>query len=526
MSGFRMLLGLHLKMLRNGSKEKGLAVVLMQVILIGAGLMGFTWLLQRYVFSRFAEGFTGPGAWIIYTFILLWVFLVVLVQGLRNLVPHYYKSADLTWLVTTPLPGDHVFAFKFLTSILKGFKDTIFLSLPLLLAACWVGGMHWSYFPLLLVVIFAFTIVPSALAVVFGMAALRVVSVKVFGGLVTALNLLLTAAFWVGVWNADVIEGLALFLFEGSANLIPMVSAGKIVDALVIGAIGEAIVPAGILLATGVVTLFLTFMVSRLLFYQGWLNVQDTTDAKTSFRRGKGTSGLIPSLLFTEWKFALRNQEMLPGFIMMLGIFVVSVFPFARGNWLGGSVEAALVVAMLAAAVLPALGVIVMFVPIETATNKGLLKGRFQLIKTLALGANTVFAYRMLRVFVPAALLGGIGVFLFSLLLDTSPVLTLMAVFVLQLGFVAVHEATELFYYAKLDKRYPILGEVFCWVALLLYIIGAGGPLLLWALRDVFTIFFTPAFLPSAVILVVASILTVWAARKLAVYAWDEMEFE
>ena len=157
---------------------------------------------------KFIAKFPGLGAVLTERLLFtLFAFLFALLL-LSNLVIAYtnlFRNRETTFLLTLPVSAQTIFNWKFIETVILASWAFLFLIAPLLVAFGLVRGVPWHFYPLTVLLIGLFIILPgvlgSALAIVIG----RHLDRKSFQVmlLVVAVVLLAFVAFW---WKANPVD--------------------------------------------------------------------------------------------------------------------------------------------------------------------------------------------------------------------------------------------------------------------------------------------------------------------------------
>lgn len=271
---------------------------------------------------------------------------MTLTQSMVNLIPRFYRSPDLNYLLALPIPANQVLALKFLTAQLQSSLAALFLSLAVLIATGWSIGAPWYYYAALLPIYGIFTLIPAGIGLLVGMVLLRVMTAKTFSRLAGGLSLGTPIAwFWfAGRFTMDHLVPLlarTMELFDWlrriPPDLLSPVSVGRLFNALAVGTPVQGVRPLIMFLLVTGVTMILIFWLARYLFLQGWLVTQSASAAplrkavKTKLKRE--TKAYIPWVvaLLTEWRRARRNEEVRFMFYLVLAGYVTAVFFLV--NW-------------------------------------------------------------------------------------------------------------------------------------------------------------------------------------------------
>ena len=174
---------------------------------IGLFIVGYLG-LSFWLFSaglKFVAGFIGLGAVLTERLLfLLFAFLFVLLL-LSNLVISYtnfFRNRETAFLLTLPVPRQTIFRWKFIESTLLASWAFVFLIAPLLAAFGQTRQVPWHFYPVTLVLIGLFIVLPGVIGAWLAIHLARFLDRRSFQVAVIsgAILLLLLAAFW---WNAQ-----------------------------------------------------------------------------------------------------------------------------------------------------------------------------------------------------------------------------------------------------------------------------------------------------------------------------------
>ncbi|MFW0859192.1 MAG: putative ABC transporter permease subunit [Dehalococcoidia bacterium] len=366
MSHLALLFNLHKQILINTYWRTRRQQIITTLFLCGAIalVLGGGYAIQRFLLT---EALDFVPAVILFGFILFWIFATAFTESLPNLVPRFYRSPDLNYLLALPIPANRVVAIKFLVAQLQSVRGVLFLTLMLLVAVGWALGAPWYYYLLLLPAFQLFALIPAGLGLLLGMALLRVMTARTFVRLAGILTWLPFVGIWVipEVIGEDllplIIRVLDFFAWLDPvwAELIPLVSAAMFFNAIAAGELIQAGRPLLMLLLVSGVTMAIILWLARHLFYQGWLITQSAPSkaVRAPRRRSAAPRRTIAhapwyALVVSEWHFAVRNGEMRLAFLGLLAMFAALIFVLAEGIILGEEPAAAMVVLTIAAAIL------------------------------------------------------------------------------------------------------------------------------------------------------------------------------
>ncbi|MBT9148888.1 MAG: hypothetical protein DDT28_00305 [Dehalococcoidia bacterium] len=540
------------------TRRQRITTTLLISAVVGA-TVGAAYLFNRYLLLQFLDPawLLDPAfGWFAFGLVVIFIFFAALTQSMANLIPRFYRSPDLNYLLALPIPANRVLAIKFLAAQLQSSLGVLFLSFAVLIATGWSIGAPWYYYAALLPVFWVFTLIPAGIGLLIGMVLLRLMTAKTFSRLAGVLSFG-TIIVWfalAGIPMEQLIPLLArameLFgrLPHILVDLIPLVSAGSLLNAFAVAEPVQGIRPLLMLLMVTGVAMILIFWLARHLFLQGWLVTQSApaapirkARAAAARREAKVHPPWIAAVL-TEWRRALRNEEMRLTFFGMLAGYVAAVVFLIDGrllDWLGGSPAAGLVVLVLYAAVLLPMGVVILFLPAAQLAQAGSSKAMDQLLrrsmwltKALPLTTTEVVLIAVVKIMVVPFLLGAVGILIYALVAEVALVHALLAVIgllLLLLGSSVGSTGQEFWGYARAGKINPLIANLLDTLVPIAYFIAAAGPLTLYLLGGIpWLAFFRiqPLLIGGLISWPAVSLLAIWGGWKLATRSWEAMEIE
>jgi len=504
--------------------------------------------------AYFLSDFLDPAwGWIAFALVAAFIFFAALTTSQANLIPHFYRSPDLAYLLALPIPANQVLAVKFLAVQLQSSLGVLFLSLGLLIAAGWGIGAPWYYYTAVLPFFWLFTLVPAGIGLLLGMALLRVMTAQALSLLAGALSLgTLIAWFAIAALPPEQLMPLLVRLAElfgwlsPLAELNPLISAGHLLYALASAAPVQGLRPLLMLLLVTGATMLVIFWLARHLFYQGWLLTQSAPASQPRKAARLGGGAIHPPLIaavLTQWRLAQRNREMWFASFGLLAGYLALIFFLLEGRllvWLGGSSGVALLAIILGAAVVLPMGLSLLFMPLNQLSQAenakamlGLLKRSLWLTKALPLTTAEVILTEALKITVPALLLGAAGILAFTLLgaaASSHALLALVGLALLLLSMAVIMIGLEYWGYGLGEKLSPAMANLLQMLIPLVYLLAAAGPLTLYLLAGAI-----PGLAPlqSQLLLLggllswpLVSLLAIWVGWRLAVRSWEAMEID
>ena len=154
---------------------------------------------------RFIAKFPGLGAvlterlmYVLFAFL----FALLLLSNLIISYTNFFQNRETTFLLTLPIPTQTIFQWKFIESTVLASWAFIFLIAPLLAAFGLVRGVPWHFYPVTLMLIALFIVLPGVLGAILAIWMGRFLDRRSFQLTMvgTAVVLLAVAAFW---WKAQ-----------------------------------------------------------------------------------------------------------------------------------------------------------------------------------------------------------------------------------------------------------------------------------------------------------------------------------
>jgi ABC-2 type transport system permease protein len=154
---------------------------------------------------KFIAKFPGLGAvlterllYVLFAFLFALLLLSNLIIGYTNL----FRNRETAFLLTLPVPAQTIFQWKFIESTVLASWAFVFLIAPLLAAFGLVRGVPWHFYPVTLVLIALFIVLPGVLGAALATWVGRFLDRRSFqiAMVGTAVVLLALAAFW---WKAQ-----------------------------------------------------------------------------------------------------------------------------------------------------------------------------------------------------------------------------------------------------------------------------------------------------------------------------------
>jgi ABC-2 type transport system permease protein len=188
--------GRRLLALRQQSK---LLTALIALFLVGYAALAF---LLFYHGLRFAGQFPGLGAVLIERMLFLLFACLFALLLLSNLVISYtnlFRNRETTFLLPLPLPPQTIFRWKLIESTLLASWAFLFLLAPMLAAYGLTQKAAWHFYPVTLVFLGVFIVLPAAAGAWLATTVARFMDRRAFQlvALAAAAGLILLSALWL-----------------------------------------------------------------------------------------------------------------------------------------------------------------------------------------------------------------------------------------------------------------------------------------------------------------------------------------
>ncbi|MCW3489494.1 putative ABC transporter permease subunit [Dethiobacter alkaliphilus] len=467
------------------------AIIIGQIVL--------TNLLYRHVFSNiviFDEMVIGMLS-VFFFVAIIWIYLISLVQSISNFMQNFYKSPDLNYLISIPIPFNHVFSFKLFEHIISSTKSMLFLFSPFLAAlGIWVSA-PLIYYITIIPLYFTISIIPCAIGVIVAMTGLRLIPPKAFNIVTPMLTFAINVGFALlltrvqGISSTYIIRIIEFLERPWVADIIPVTGGIRLFYSAVIGEWSSY--AALFLLITSFLFLSIALIISKKLFFEGWAKnqlVESTVSKKKeveSDNRKDSNSNEIIEWIKTEWKMAIRNHEMLMGSAIMLLFYLFAIFAFIYGGLFSNNPLLGVSLLITIAAIFNIIAVSILFIPADITKDKNLWKNRYWLLKVMPLEGRRVFNIQCNMFFIPGYIISLVGIIAYSAVNGLSVhliVLSILSMFFILYGSSAIYTSAELLSLTDYFEGNAFLGNLITIVLPVVYAILSAGSIALYLAKD------------------------------------------
>lgn len=151
---------------------------------------------------KFVSRFPGLGSLLLERLLFLlfgFLFVMLLFSNLVIGYTNFFRNRESQGLLTLPIPSSTIFQWKFIESAVLASWAFLFLIAPLLAAFGMVRGVEWHFYPVTMVLIALFIVLPAVAGAWMAVLLARYMERRVFQlvAVGTAMVLLVAAAFWL-----------------------------------------------------------------------------------------------------------------------------------------------------------------------------------------------------------------------------------------------------------------------------------------------------------------------------------------
>lgn len=514
------------------------AVIIGQIILIN--------ILNKTVFSNIfiSDEMVKPMLNLFFLVTIIWIYLISFVQSISTFIRNFYKSPDMNYLISIPIPLNYVFLFKFFEHIISSIKSMLFLFFPFLAAlGLWVNA-PLIYYLLIIPLYIIISIIPCAIGVIVAMIGLRLVPVKVFNIVTSTFTFAINVSFAVlfsrvqDISSTYIIKIIEFFEKPFMSDIIPVTAGVRIFYSAVMREWSNF--SALFLLAISILFISIAFMISKKLFFEGWAKNQLIESQVTKKRviesniHKDSQRNEIFQWIKTEWLMAIRNSEMIMGSAFMLMFYLFSIFSFVYGGFFSNDPLLGVSLLITIAAIFNIIAVSIVFIPTDITKDKSLWKRRYWLLKVMPLEEKKVFNIQCIMFFVPAYIISLVGIIIYSAVNTLSIHLILLSVlsmFFILFGSSAIYISVELLALTDFFEKNAFLGNIITLIIPILYGILSAGSIALFLAKNLVANIMILSDISSLLNIPIVSILSVTTvvatfifSRLVFIRVWGNLE--
>lgn len=427
---------------------------------------------------------------------VIWIYLTSFVQSISTFMQKFYKSPDMNYLISIPLPLNYVFLFKFFEHIISSTKSMLFLFFPFLAAlGIWVNApliYYISIIPLFTVI----SIIPCAMGVMVAMIGLRLIPAKTFNIVTPIFTFTINVTFAVlftrvqDISTTYIVRLIEFLEKPWISDIIPVTGGIRLFNSAVVGEWSSY--AALFLLITSLLFIYIAFISSKKLFFEGWAKNQHIEsqikkrEAESDNYKDSSSNEII-QWVKTEWKMALRNYEMLVGSAFMLFFYLLAVFTFIYGGLFSNNPLIGVSLLITIASIFNIIAVSILFIPADITKDKNLWKNRYWLLKIMPLEGKKVFNIQCNMFFIPGYIISLGGIIAYSAVNGLSMhliLLSILSMFFILYGSSAIYTSTELLSLSDFFENNTFLGNLITIIFPVLYGFASAGSITLLLAKD------------------------------------------
>lgn len=531
-----MLVNKHFK----DKKQTAKSLLLIGVIL-GVAVAAISFLKIKVIGSY--DDILADDAFMAMMVVLSMVFMLIsafqFFASLMGLIPNFYQSPDMNYLVSTPLKSGVILVYKlFNHTVSTIMKEAIFF-LPILLAisiSLKVSPVFYLFLPF---VYFLIATTSAGVGVFLGMLYLRRFSMKSYRYLINGGHFILVSSVWAfAVFNVSVPNPLVrfaewIFTTEYLYLALPFISGAEVLAGIGVGSLKGIAIPALFLLSVPALITFITYKIAQKSFYTGWMNSVPVEKAK---KVEKHTPAKVPekcltpilSMIKYEWIRASKNYDIMMGSLMFFAMYGLLIF---FSNRLGSDYPILFIcIAMAVGISLVYIASSVPFVSSDIMKNPLTAKYQHSLLKYLPVSSREILLSRNLMITLPSIIILTIGISVLSVMFKLTFYTWLMIVItqiIITVGYGVLTQSFDIVYYQRFFHTNKFVGGLLSIVIQIVYFFLTIGLYIVYILDLSFLKGLTN-LLNVPLIVIVAAITVIFQLTysfKKGQEAWDKMEF-
>lgn len=262
-------------------------LMLAVITLFVVGYWGTSYLLFHHGF-RFLGNMPGVGTLVVERMLYVFFAFLFVMLIFSNMIIGYaalYKSPEMQWMLTLPVPVNRVYLWKMLETALLASWAFLFLSAPMIVAYGWSRHVGVMFYVLVFVLFLPFTLVSAGAGslIVLGVARYlprRIFKLLLFGvgaALMVTFGILVRPVSAADLQETQMINALDQVLRNSNFCRHPLLPSSWVVQSMV--AWGDGWAGRGsffflVVLSNGLMAAMISVVASGRLFYDGWSRSQ------------------------------------------------------------------------------------------------------------------------------------------------------------------------------------------------------------------------------------------------------------
>jgi hypothetical protein len=222
---------------------------------------------------------------------------LLLLGAIRFAYQVFYLSADLEWLLASPVPSSRIFIAKFLENWMYSGLIVFSFGWPIALAYGAFAGAPGAYYPVALVATALLAAYSGSIGILVCLPLMRYVTAKRFRELLLTLSMVLTIGLYLVFRLAGISEQGQASVFQ--PGWLPTTHLGNIVRSSAAGDWSSTLNPSIAFILPGVFIAAIAYTVSLRLYLKG-LQRKGEADERIRARKGEGFIYQASSLLSAD----------------------------------------------------------------------------------------------------------------------------------------------------------------------------------------------------------------------------------
>lgn len=345
MREFRLLLYSHIKTVVTSISTMGAFRLVSFVFVIACFLLGSYYLFFRIFGYLLSLEIIGPALTDRLIEMSFFVFFTMLLfSNVITSFSTFYNDKELDFLFSLPVRPTDVYLVKLIENYLYASWATMILAIPLVIAYGVTSHAPFFYFPLSLLSVFVFPLIPAALASIFIFSLLRMFPrLQARDIILLSLGLIMTLTFlYMKITNPGLLKILETEnereLLMYAANLttiggtyVPSTWLSNILRGLR-AAQASGFFYCGLLFTVSLATTILAYLFAKLLYVQSWLLIGEHV-ARRRFKRSLLSSHLthpMRTFLMKDILTFIREPTQWVQLSMFVILLIVYIFSLRR----------------------------------------------------------------------------------------------------------------------------------------------------------------------------------------------------
>lgn len=349
-----------------------------------------------------------------------------------KLLPNFYESPDIQYLVSTPLSTKSILFYKLINHTFKVVRSESVVAVPMIFFLGINVHARLGFFIFFPIIYFLIASLACLLGMVLGIMYLKKFSSKSYKIVSGSLQFLYFALIWV-IFVFKIIDFDKLLSLLGTPffkdyviQLIPAYTGSQLLANIALGHWNSAFIMGLIFIASMAIYLGLILSLVNKSFSKGLMNTGILSQKKS--KTGRTSAYTVKSvnrppvfaLLCMQWKNALHNFQLLPTALLFYGLYIGLVI------LLSAFIKLPLITGLI---LLFSVGFFfvntatdILLLPSDATTNPMIEKTRFSLLKMFPLSTLDYMKIRLLSTYLPSIALLSFGLMPYTLVKGFNPI--------------------------------------------------------------------------------------------------------